>query len=87
MKNGAENIKAVDLEKAILLLNKYAMEDSIKPLITILEALRQDLKNELLLAQLTDTWRNLGIYQGTVLTYVPKFYTWIPDDIFGDDLP
>jgi hypothetical protein len=68
------------------MLNKYAKEDSIKPLISILEALRDDLHNESLLAQLTDTWRNLGVYQGTVLTYVPYFYTLIPDDIFGDNL-
>jgi hypothetical protein len=26
------------------------------------------------------------VYQGTVLTYVPYFYTLIPDDIFGDNL-
>jgi hypothetical protein len=66
------------------MLNKYAKEPSIKPLIPILEALKQDLNNESLLAQLTDTWRNLGVLQGAVLTYAPKFYTLIPDDIFGD---
>ena len=69
-----------------MMLNKYANEPSIKPLISILEALKEDLHNESLLAQLTNTWRNLGVYQGTVLTYVPYFYTLIPDDIFGDDL-
>ena len=86
MKNVTDNINVADIDHAIQMLNKHAKEASIEPLILILEALRQDLHNESLLAQLTDTWRNLGVYQGTVLTYVPYFYTFIPDDIFGDNL-
>ena len=86
MKNTTGIIDVADIDNAIQMLNKYAMETSIKPLISILEALKEDLHNESLLAQLTDTWRNLGVYQGTVLTYVPYFYTLIPDDIFGDNL-
>ena len=74
------------IENAIQMLNKYTDEPSIRPLIPILEAMLQDTENEELVAQLTKMWRNLGIYQGTVLTYVPYFYTLIPDDIFGDDL-
>jgi len=86
MRNATDNIGLVEIDNAIQMLNKYANEPSIKPLISILEALKEDLHNESLLAQLADTWRNLGVYQGTVLTYVPYFYTLIPDDIFGDDL-
>lgn len=86
MRNDTDNIDVADIENAIQMLNKYAKEPSIKPLILILEALKEDLDNESLIAQLTDTWRNLGVYQGTVLTYVPYFYMLIPDDIFGDDL-
>lgn len=85
MRNGAD-INVVDIDKAIQMLNEHAKEPNLKPLILILEALKQDSHNESLLAKLTDTWRNLGVYQGTVLTYVPKFYTFIPDDIFGDSL-
>jgi hypothetical protein len=86
MKNATDNIDVADIDNAIQMLNKYANEASIKPLISILEAFKEDLHNESLLAQLADTWRNLGVYQGTVLTYVPYFYTLIPDDIFGDNL-
>ena len=86
MSNVTDNIDVVDIDNAIQVLNKYAKETSIKPLISILEALKEDPHNESLLAQLTDTWRNLGVYKGTVLTYVPNFYTMIPDDIFGDNL-
>ncbi len=86
MKNSDGNIEVADIDNAIQMLNKYANETSIKPLISILEALREDLHSESLLAQLTNSWRNLGVYQGTVLTYVPYFYTFIQDDIFGDNL-
>ncbi len=86
MMNATGNIDIAKIENAIQMLNKYANEPSIRPLISILEALKEDLHSETLLAQLTNTWRNLGVYQGTVLTYVPYFYKLIPDDIFGDDL-
>lgn len=86
MSNITDNMNAGYIDDAIQMLNTYAKEDSLKPLISILEALKQDLHNESLLAKLTDAWRNLGVYQGTVLTYVPYFYTLIPDDIFGDNL-
>jgi hypothetical protein len=85
MKNSTGHIDVEDIDNAIQMLNKYAKESSIKPLISILEALKQDSRNESLLAQLADVWRNLGVFQGTVLTYAPNFYTLIPDDIFGDN--
>ena len=86
MKNATDNIDIADIDNAIHMLSKYTNESSIKSLILILEALKEDSSNESLLTQLTDAWRNLGVYQGTVLTYVPYFYTLIPDDIFGDDI-
>ena len=86
MSNSTNNMNAEYIDVAIQKLNTYAKEDSLKPLISILEALKQDPHNDSLSAELTDTWRNLGVYQGTVLTYVSDFYTLIPDDIFGDNL-
>jgi hypothetical protein len=85
MENATDNLDVARIDNAIQMLTKYANEPSIQPLISILEALRGDLHNESLLTELTNTWRNLGVYQGTVLTYVPYFYTLIPDDIFGDN--
>jgi len=85
MINFTNELDVPKIDNAIQMLNKFTNENSIKPLISTLEALKQDLHNESLLAQLTDTWRNLGVYQGTVLTYVPYFYTLIPDNIFGDN--
>jgi hypothetical protein len=86
MSNITDNMNVGYIDDAILMLNTYAKEDSLKPLISILEALKLDLYNESLSAELTNTWRNLGVYQGTVLTYAPYFYTLISDDIFGDNL-
>ncbi len=86
MSNITDNMSVGNIEHAIQMLNTYAKEDRLKPLILILEALKLDPRNESLSAELTDTWRNLGVYQGTVLTYVPYFYTLISDDIFGDNL-
>ena len=86
MNSGIGNIDVDKIDNAIQMLNTYAKEPRIIPLIFLLEALKEDLYNESLLEQLTDLWRNLGSYQGTVLTYVPYFYTMIPDDIFGDNL-
>ena len=73
-----------DIDNAIQMLKKHAKESCIDPLILNLEALIQDPENEELIVELTKTWRDLGIYQGTVLTYVPYFFKFIPDDIFGD---
>lgn len=86
MSNITDNMNPEYIDNAIQMLNTYAKEDSLKDLISILDALKQDPHNESLLAELTNIWRNLGVYQGTVLTYVPDFYTLIPDDIFGDNL-
>lgn len=88
MRDVTDNKNVEYIDNAIRMLKTYAKEESLKPLIAILEALKQDMNmhNESLLAELTNAWRNLGVYQGTVLTYVPFFYTLIPDDIFGDNL-
>ena len=85
MNDSTHQINVADIDDAILMLNRHTDEPSIRSLVSILEALKLDLYNESLLEQLADTWRNLGVCQGTVLTYVPFFYMMIPDDIFGDD--
>lgn len=81
-----DNLNVEYIEHALQMLKTYAKEESLNPLIAILEKLKQDIGNEALITELTRAWRNLGIYQGTVLTYVPFFFTLIPDDIFGDNL-
>lgn len=85
MHDSTVNLNVANIDDSIQILTKYTNEPGLEPLLSILEALKQDIDNESLLAQFFDTWRNLGIYQGTVLTYLPHFYTMIPDDIFGDN--
>ena len=78
--------EAEKIDEAIEMLKLYAEKDTIQPFLSALELLKGDPDNESLLTQLKDAFQGLGIYQGTVLTYVPYFYTLIPDDIFGDNL-
>ena len=61
MKNAINKIDVAYVDNAIQMLNKYAKEPSIKPLISILEALKEDADNESLLAQLTETWHSFNL--------------------------
>lgn len=85
MNESIDHMNVSDIDNAIHMLNEHVTEISVKALIPILEILKKDLGNETIITELTAVWRDLGIYQGAVLTYVPYFFTYIPDDIFGDD--
>ena len=61
MVNTTQNIDIVKIDDAIQMLNKYIKESSIKPLISILEALKKDPDNKLLLAQVSDALKDLGV--------------------------
>lgn len=84
MRNSTGNIDAARFEEAIEMLNTYTKEESLKPFISTLEALKQEPNNELLLKQLYDTFQNLGITQGAVLTHAPSIYDLIVGDPFND---
>jgi hypothetical protein len=84
MKNMSDNVDVEKIEEAIQMLNTYVKEASIKPFISILEAIKQEPENKSLLVKLFDEFQNLGITQGAVLTYAPSIYDLIVDDPFGD---
>lgn len=84
MKNITDNVDVARIEEAIQMLNTYVNDASIKPFISILEAIKQEPGNESLLAQLYDAFQNLGITQGAVLTYAPSIYSLISANPFGD---
>ena len=86
MKNMSDNVDVAKIEEAIQMLNTYVKEASIKPFISILEAIIQEPDNKSLLVQLYDAFQNLGITQGAVLTYAPSIYDLIVDDPFGDKI-
>jgi hypothetical protein len=76
--------EAEKIEAAIDMLKQYVEEDKIQPFLSILEKLKDEPGNELLQTQLYDAFQNLGIYQGSVLTYAPSIYHLIVDDPFTD---
>lgn len=80
----SDNVDVEKIEEAIQMLNTYVKEASIKPFISILEAIKQEPENKSLLVKLFDEFQNLGITQGAVLTYAPSIYDLIVDDPFGD---
>jgi hypothetical protein len=84
MKNMTGNVNVARIEEAIQMLNTYVDDASIRPFISILEAIRQEPDNESLVTQLYDAFQNLGITQGAVLTYAPSIYDLIVHDPFGD---
>lgn len=84
MNNSTDNIDTERFEEAIYMLNTYVKEESLKPFISILEALKEDPNNESLLTQLYETFQNMGITQGAVLTHAPSIYHFIVGDPFND---
>jgi len=83
--NITNNVDSEEVGNAAQLLKKYVKDASIEPLISALEALKQDPNNESLLAQFKNTFKELGIAQGAVLTYAPYVTILISDNPFGDD--
>ena len=84
MKNMTGKVDVARIEEAIQMLNTYVKDASVKPFISILEAIKQEPDNEALLVQLYDAFQNLGITQGAVLTYAPSIYNLISGNPFND---
>ena len=85
MNNIAHEIDIEKVDISIQLLKQYVKDASIEPLISVLEALKQEPNNESLLTQLSETLNSIGILQGAVLTYAPYISSLISNDLFGDD--
>jgi len=77
-----ENVDAGKINASIEGLKQFVKDASIDPLISLLEALKQDPNNESLLLELSDTFKALGIIQGAVLTYAPYISLLLSYDIF-----
>ena len=84
MKNITDNVDVAKIEEAIYMLKTNVKEEGIKSFISILEGIKHEPENELLLVQLYDSFQNLGITQGAILTYAPSIYDLIVDDPFGE---
>lgn len=68
---------------SIRMLKTYLNPADIAPLLTALEALREDPRNEAHLARLGNAFADLGPAQGAVLTYAPYIIVLLSDDPFG----
>ena len=79
------NVDVVKINTSIEALKQYVKEASVDPLISLLEALKQDPNNESLLLQLSDTFKALGIIQGAVLTYAPYISLLLAYDLFENN--
>lgn len=77
-----QNINPVTLDTSVKLLRQYVNDASIEPLISTIEALKNDPANESLFAELADAFSDLGIVQGAVLTYAPYLSSLLSNDLF-----
>ena len=78
------NIDPMKIEYSIQLLNENVKEDCLKPLISLLEALKKDPDNKAILVQISDALNDIGVIKGAVLTYAPYVWTMLAEDPFYD---
>ncbi|MCP4769608.1 MAG: hypothetical protein GY875_25535 [Gammaproteobacteria bacterium] len=76
-------ISVARVDEAIQMLNQHLDTEEIKPLLTALEALREDPDNKTCFDQLIKAFDDLGPRQGAVLTYAPYVSVLLSDDPFG----
>jgi hypothetical protein len=78
--------KSVSVENiviAIQMLSQYMDAEEINPLLSALEAIKEEPENESNLGLLVEAFDNLGPLQGAVLTYAPYVNFLLTDDSFG----
>jgi hypothetical protein len=76
-------VSVENIDIAIQMLNQYLDAEEVKPLLTALEALKEEPENESCFGQLVEAFDNLGPCQGAVLTYAPYVNILLTDDPFG----
>jgi len=76
-------VSVANVDIAIQMLEQHLDTKEIKPLLTALEALKEDPENETCFDQLVKAFDDLGPRQGAVLTYAPYVSVLLSDDPFG----
>jgi len=76
-------VSIANVDSAIQMLKQHLDVEEIAPLLTALEALREDPENESCFDQLVKSFDDLGPRQGAVLTYAPYVSVLLSDDPFG----
>jgi hypothetical protein len=76
-------VSAARVDEAIQMLERHLDVEEIKPLLTVLEALKAEPENKSNFGQLVKAFDDLGSRQGAVLTYAPYISVLLSDDPFG----
>ena len=76
-------VRVADIDIAIQMLEQHLDWEEIKPMLTALEALKEDPENESCFDQLVKAFDDLGPLQGAVLTYAPYVSILLSDDPFS----
>jgi hypothetical protein len=79
----AKPVSVANVDNAMQMLEKHLDAEEIKPLLTALEALKEDPENESYFGQLVKAFDDLGPRQGAVLTYAPYISILLSDNPFG----
>lgn len=77
------NINVERVDGDIQMLRQYVNEPEVEPLITALEALKNDPQSEATQMRVVEVFNGLGLWQGSVLTYAPYVGILLSDDVFG----
>jgi len=78
-------VDAKEIEVCIALLNEYVKDESIKPVILVLDELKKIPDDASLIDKLSDALNSIGAAQGAVLTYAPYVSVLISKGLFEDD--
>lgn len=69
-----------ELEVSISMLKQHVNSSEIEPLLSVLESLKQSPQDEAQPEQLSETFNQLGIAHGAVLTYAPYVNAMLSDN-------
>ena len=73
------------IDESIGLIKQFIQDPAIEPLISALEALKDDPGNASLLNDLSETFASMNVVQGAVLIYAPYIGTIVSNTMTGDD--
>ena len=86
MTQSTRDIDINGIDQSISMIKKYVEDDSVSPVITLLESLKANPENEAtIVPEIKAVLATLGIVQGAVLTYAPYIISLISDDFYDSN--
>ena len=77
-------IDAAAIASSIEQLQERFGKDDVAPLVAVLEAMKRNPQDSVLMDQLSEAFHGLDIMQGAVLTYAPYLAIILSDSYFDD---